>query len=467
MKATCWETTGWMIALLGALLAPFMAAQSLHAAEAATAPTFDVAAYGAVADGTTLNTTSIQKAIDACGAKGGGTIRFPPGRYLTGTIQLKNNVTLHLDEQAILLGSTNPADYRNLDPFTAGDGVSLGFALIIAVDATHIGLEGAGTIDGQGAALKAAQSRYTVRPFLVRFLRCEDVTVKDIHLTSPGAWTLNFFQTRNGTIEHVTIRSRGLVNNDGIDLDSCESIHIRGCDIDSGDDALCLKATSTKPCRDITATDCKLKTACNGIKLGTESLGDFEKISITNCDLRDIGMAGIALYCVDGAHLTDVAVKDITMNGVTVPIAVRLGARLKTFRAGDVAKPVGIIRNIAIDNVQATGVKLIGLLINGVPDHPVEAVSLSNIHVELPGGGTAAQAQVQLPEKENAYPEYSMFGRVTPSYGLYLRHVDGVTFKDVTTTLAKPDARSAVVFIDVKGVTPKNYGPSTQPIPNP
>jgi polygalacturonase len=429
----------------------------------------DVTKSGAVGDGVTLNTAAIQKAIDDCNAQGGGMVNFPAGRYLTGTIQLKDNVTLHLDDQAVILGSTNAADYRNLDPFVDGVGTPQGYALIVADGASHVGVEGAGTIDGQGRAVKAAQKTYTVRPFLMRWLRCTDVTVKDVHLTNPGAWTLNFFQTRNTIVERVTIRTRdtGLANNDGIDLDSCENVRIRDCDIDSGDDAICLKATSPLPCRDIAASGCKLSTKCNALKLGTESLGDFEKISLTNCQIRNIGMSGIALYSVDGADLHDVTISDVTMDGVTVPISIRLGARLKTFRAGDVAKPVGALRDVTIRNVQVTGAKQIGLLINGIPGHPVEALKLENITIELAGGGKASDAQVQLPEKEATYPEYNMFGKVMPAYGIYLRHIKGVSFKNVRTTVSSPDARPALDLIDVEDVTPVGFTPDTTAISTP
>jgi polygalacturonase len=432
---------------------------------AAPGKLIDVTKIGAVSDGETVNTAAIQKAIDACSADGGGTIQFPAGRFVTGTIQLKNNVTLHLDENAVLLGSTNAADYRNVDPFTAGDGVPLGYALIVAEGANHVGIEGAGTIDGRGKELKAAQGRYTVRPFLMRWLHCTNVTVKDVHLANPGAWTLNFFQSRHATVERVTIRTRqtGLANNDGIDLDSCEGVRIRDCDIESGDDALCLKATSPLPCRNIKASGCKLSSNCNAIKLGTESLGDFENISVTDCQIRDTGMAGIALYSVDGAQMRDVTITGITMNGVTVPVSVRLGARLKTFRTGDMAKPPGSLRDVTIKNVRVTGARQIGLLINGITNHPVENLTLKNIRIELAGGGKLSDAQIQLPEKESSYPEYSMFGKVMPAYGIYARHVRGITFKNVQTTVKNPDARPANIFVDVAGVMPADFA-TAQPV---
>jgi polygalacturonase len=433
---------------------------------AASAKTVDVTKAGAIGDGGTVNTVAIQNAIDDCSTNGGGTVQFPAGQFVTGTIQLKDNVTLHLDENAVLLGSTNAADYRNLDPFIDGVGASRGHALIVAVDAKHVGVEGAGLIDGQGKKLAAAEGHFTIRPFLLRWVRCTGVTMKDVHLTNPGAWTLNFFQTHDAIVERVTIRTRstGLANNDGIDLDSCADVRIRDCDIESGDDALCLKATSLLPCHDITASGCKLSTKCNAIKLGTESLGDFADIRIRDCQIHDTGMSGIALYSVDGSHLHDVTVSDITMQGVAVPVSIRLGARLKTFRTADQPRAPGILRDITIKNVKVTGARQIGMLINGIPGHPVESLTLKNIQIELAGGGTLADAQVQLPEKESAYPEYNTFGKVMPAYGIYARHVRGITFKNVRTTVKAPDARPATIFVDVEGVTPADFASNP---PNP
>ncbi|MDP9173975.1 MAG: glycosyl hydrolase family 28 protein [Planctomycetota bacterium] len=429
----------------------------MNPASAASDKTIVVTNAGAVGDGVTLNTVALQKAIDALSADGGGTVIIPPGRFLTGTIQLKDNITLHLDDQAILLGSTNKADYRNVDPFIDGTKILRGEAMIVSSDAKNVGIEGNGAIDGQGKALSTAEGKYTVRPFLVRCVRCTGVSVKNVTLRNSGAWTLNFFQCDKVTASGVTIRSRGLANNDGIDTDSCQNVKISACDIDTGDDAICLKTTSTRPCRDVTVTDCKLRTSCSSIKIGTETIGDFEAIHISHCQVRDIGMSGIAVYSVDGAQIHDVKVNDITMDGVMIPISVRLGARLKTFRAGDVARPPGTIRDVTIQNVRATGAKRIGLLINGVPGHPIESLTLENIKIEVVGGGKPEDAKVQLAENEATYPEVKMFGAVMPVYGLYVRHIDGIVFKDVTLSAARPDPRPAASFIDAKSLTPADF----------
>jgi polygalacturonase len=439
-------------------------ALALTAADAA-ARVINVTTAGVAGDGTTLNTARIQKAIDDCSAAGGGTISFPPGRYLTGTIQLKSEVTLRLEKDATLLGSTDAADYRNLDPFIDGNGHPLGHALIVAVDARNVGIEGGGAVDGQSPALKKKQNPYVMRPFLVRWVRCTNVTVRDVHLVNPGAWTLDFFQTKGAVIEGVTIRSRdlGMPNNDGIDIDSSEHLRVRNCDVISGDDALVIKSTSrSRPSRDIVVKRCRLSTRTNAIKLGTESIGGFEDISVSDCQVTNTKMSGIALYTVDGGDLRNVAISDITMDGVIVPISIRLGARLKTFREGDQTRPApGKLRDVTIKNVSAKNIGMIGILINGVPGFPVQALTLENIRLALPGGGTAEDAKVQLPEKEKAYPEFDVFGKTMPAYGIYARHVRGIKFQNVRTSLIKPDARPATVLIDVEDVKPANFSTET------
>ncbi len=263
--------------------------------------------------------------------------------------------------------------------------------MLVAMDADHVGIEGSGMIDGQGPGLKKKQNPYTMRPFLVRWVRCTNVTVRDIHLINPGAWTLNFFQSKDALVENVTIRSRdlGLANNDGVNIDSSENITVKKCDVISGDDALVIKSTSAaKASKNIVASDCKLSSRTNAIKLGTESIGGFADITVSNCTVTNTQMAGIALYEVDGGELRNVSITDVTMDGVIVPISIRLGSRLKTFRTGDTAKAAaGTLHDVTIKNVTAKNIGMVGMLINGVPGHRVESLVLENIQLELPGEG--------------------------------------------------------------------------------
>lgn len=389
----------------------------------------------------------------------------PAGTYLSATIELKDNVTLHLEKEALILGTTDYKAYRNLDPFTEGLGIDVGWALLVAVDAHNVALTGEGTIDGQGSALKERhikedkrpeKDRWGLRPFLLRWVRCQGVTVKDVTLKYAGAWTSHYFQCTDVTIDRVTIRSVGVAHNDGINIDGCQHVRISRCDIVSGDDALCFKTTSSRmACSDIIVTDMKMKTNQAGIKMGTESMAPFENIKISNCYIYDTKNGGIKLFSVDGAHLRNVEISDITMDEVRTPMMFRLGARLSVFRKQeDTRQPVGTFENVTIRNVKAVSADKTqldppsGILITGIPEHPITNLTLENIHISLPGGGTEADARVQVPEAVDQYPEVKTFGPKIPAYGVWARHVRGLKLKNVTFELKNPDARPKIICED-------------------
>lgn len=412
-----------------------------------------VTQFGAVGDGKTINTEAIQKAIDACSSQGGGKVFFPEGVWTSGTILLKDGVTIDLHEKAVLSGSTDINHYQLVDGFKDGRGSSMGYCFIGAKDVRHVGITGKGRINGNGKLLLEKNGR-SKRPFLVRFVRAEYVTVSDVYMEGPAAWTMHFYECKNVLAERVVIRSRGLSNNDGIDIDCCAHVVIRDCDIDSGDDAVCLKATGPQPCRDIEVSGCTINTGQGAFKLGTESMGNFEDINIHDCTVKET--KGIKLYSVDGSHLKNLNISNITIEKTTLPILLRLGSRLKTFREGDRQKPVGIIDGVTISNIQVKQASQMAMIISGIPGHLIQNVSLSDISVHLPGGGSEEDAKVQLPEVEGDYPEVTMFGKVMPAYGLYIRHAHGIAIKNVRISLAKPDARPAIIGIDVGEVKLEN-----------
>jgi len=430
------------------LLLPTIAPAILSGQRAAR-PEYLVSKFGALGDGRTPDTEPIQKAIDACTTEGGGTVRLPAGRYLSGSFLLKNNVTLHLDEGAVLLGSTNPGDYRSFDSFREGTGNELGYAFISAVDVSNVAITGKGVIDGQGkevlAALKSGERNR--RPFLVRFVRCINVTLKDVRMRQSAVWTVHLSQCHNATVERVNINSHAGSNNDGIDIDSCELVHVNECDIDTGDDAICLKTTSRLPCRDVTITNCRLRSNCATIKAGTESAGDFDNIRISNCQLLGARLGGIKLLSVDGARLQNIEITDVTMDAGHIPIFLRLGARLKTFRLGDAKREVGTLHNITIRRFKATA-EGPGIVMSGIPDHRISQIRMDEIELHLTGGGTKEAGDATLPEAIDAYPEITMFGRDFPAALLYARHVDGLDISRLKSTFAQPDERPEKVLLD-------------------
>ena len=170
-----------------------------------------------------------------------------PATYRTGTILLKDHITLRLERGAVLLGSADFKDYQTLDPFVDGVGAPRGACVVGAENARDVAIEGEGTIDGQGQLWGKDHPENRRRPFLVRLVRCRNVSIRGVILTRPAAWTCNLYQCRRVRIDGVRIDSHVNANNDGIDVDGGRDVRITRCHIDSGDDAICFKTTATYP----------------------------------------------------------------------------------------------------------------------------------------------------------------------------------------------------------------------------
>jgi len=406
---------------------------------------YDIRDYGAKPDGKTLCTKSIQNTIDECAKRGGGTVYFPPGTFLSGTIYMKSNVTLRLDTGSTLLGSTNLKDYPpTVQAFRSYTDNYTDKSLIYGEKLKRIAITGNGTIDGQGRPFKGP---YKVRPYMIRIIECQNVLVKDVTIQNSPMWVQHYLACDDVLIDGITVRSRVNGNNDGIDIDSCHRVIISNCNVSSGDDAIVLKSTSARSCRDVTVSNCVLSSHCNALKMGTESNGGFQNIVITGCSIYDTRLAGVALEIVDGGTMDRVVVSNITMNKIGAPIFLRLGNRARPFKK-DMEKPkMGVMRNVTISNIEATGANPTGCAVSGLPGHKIENVTLSNLRLSFEGGGNKQDAARAVPEKPTDYPEYSMFGRL-PAYGFYCRHVKGLKFRNIQLRLAKADKRHALVADD-------------------
>ena len=438
---------------------------------------FNIKDFGAVGDGVSLNTITLQKAIDTCSESGGGVVWIPAGQFVIGTVHIKSNVTFSLDHGAELLGSQDINDYPIDKLSRAREGQSQ--CLLYAKDAINIRFEGLGVIDGRGTHEAFPRGGGDNRPRLFRFENCENVTFSGLTYKNPAFWGIHLVDCKNIHFNAITVRFRNNnFNNDGLDLDGCENVLIENCDIDSGDDAICLKS-SKNPCRNIVVRGCKMSSNTAALKFGASSRGGFIDVKVSNCYFYDSPMGAIKLQLVDGGRLENVVISRIVMEKVGNPIFIRLGNRGNTFGGGKESVQVGTLKNVRISDVVAEvtvedrakaaeatyknikvddtpGVtneeksKAGPIMITGIPGHYVEDVVLENIKISYPGYGTVEEAKRIVPEDENRYPEQFFFG-VLPAWGAYIRHVRNIEFKNVELTLRGSDARQKIVLDDVEG----------------
>lgn len=425
---------------------------------------FNVRAFGAVGDGKTFDTDAINAAIDACTESGGGIVYVAPGTYLCKSIVLKSNVTLYLDTGALIQSSSGAEDFAT----------SPHRHLIYAREAQNITITGGGRIDGAGEAFwtkvedrqpreewadvatydyKGVKGRANT---MLDFFRVTNLRIEKVHLTNAAAWSLKPMECTNVVIDGITLTTPVYgPNTDGIDATGCTNLVISNCVIHCGDDALCFKSEGRRGdppaiSRNILITNCVVSTACNGFKFGTNTYGGFENVVLSNCTfyappesrLNQRPISAIALEMVDGGWVDGVTISNIQITNARCPIFIRRGNRRPP---ADEAK--NYLRNVVIDGVQATG-GITPSSITGLPDKPVENVTLSDVVLESVEDGEAAWADREIPEQEKSYPEARMFGRL-PGYGLYARHVRGLRLRNLELRCGPKEQRPAIVMDDV------------------
>ncbi len=426
--------------------------------------TYNVLDFGAVADGKTLDSPAIQAAIDAC-ANTGGTVLLPPGSYLSGSLELKSGVNLHVSRGATLLGSTKIADYREYRPeIRSYNDIFLKHSLIYGEKLQDIAITGEGVIDGQGGAFvvttKKKPDRYFNRPFIIRLVQCRNVRIENLTLQNSAMWMQQYLVCENLSIRGIRVYNHCNKNNDMIDIDGCRNVVMSDCFGDSDDDAITLKSTSGFITENVTITNCVVSSHVNAIKLGTESHGGFRNIVISNIVVKPSasptkiyglkrGAGGITLATVDGGILDGVQITNVRIDSAETPIFLRLGDRARTYYEGQLRPSPGVFRNVTISNVIATAAGDLGCSVTGIPGHAIENVSLRNIRIDFSGGGTAEDLSLEVPELPDMYPDASRFGK-RPAYGLYARHVKGLTLENVTFGFADPDVRPALLCDDVE-----------------
>ena len=442
---------------------------------------YNILDYGAVGDGKSINTVQIQMAINDASQNGGGRVVVPSGEFVSGSIFLKTGVDLHLEEGSILLGATDPIHYHKLNWLRA---------LIMCDSQRNVSISGKGTVDGRGRALalhidslfyagKIDSSHYNLvdrrptfreRPQLVEFVNSQNIRLTGVTLKNAAFWVTTFHLCNQVVVDSLQIDSDAYWNNDGIDISDSRNVRITNCNINSSDDGICLKSHSeTVFCDSIYIANCTIRSSASAVKLGTRSSAGFKNVRIENIRVYDTYRSAIALESVDGGILENIWVENIEAVNTGNAIFIRLGKRTRYTTRTSTA----ILRNVTIKNLKVEvpfarpdyAYELRGpslpffhntfpASITGIPGHYVENVRLENIHIDYPGKGNKGLAYSPLsrldkvPEKISDYPEFSMFGEL-PAWGLYVRHVKGLSLKNISLGIADADYRPAVVFDDV------------------
>lgn len=431
---------------------------------------YKITDFGAKPDTSILSTAFIQKAIEKCSKSGGGKVIIPAGSFKTGSLILRDNVLLYLENGAILYGSKNLKDYIKLKPsYSSLRTQEATIQLIYAENIKNAGIGGNGTIDGQGRDfVKMTENDEGItRPHLIRFITCNDITIENITLRNSGCWMQHYLACERLQIRNLKIFNRNNFNNDALDIDGCRNVTISDLITDSDDDGITLKSTSPRPCENITITNCVISSRCNAIKLGTETNGGFRNIAISNCVIkpseieakafygREKGLAGLALEIVDGGTMEGISISNIQIEGTTAPIFIRLGNRARPYQKEFPVLNVGKLGDISINNIRARGASNIGCSITGLPGHLVNNINLSNIIISFDGGGKVEDIDRKIDEKPTNYPESTMFGTL-PAYGFYIRHAQNITMNGISLSTEKDDLRPAIYLDDVIDGTFKN-----------
>lgn len=445
-----------------------------------SSPVYNVRTFGATGDGIHLDTDAVNKAIQAASDNGGGTVWFPAGKYLCFSIHLKSNISLYIDQGAILIAA-NPAEqagaYDSPEPNIWGDSLKyqdFGHShwhnsLIWGEDLENISILGGGLIHGKGLTRHGRRAPGPGNKALA-LKNCRNVIIRDVSFLMGGHFCILATAVDNLTIDNLKIDS----NRDGINIDCCKNVRISNCSVNTpNDDAIVLKSTFalgyTRVTENLTITNCQVtgydpgsfldgsftKTQENApdrggvtgrIKLGTESNGGFKNITISNCVFDHC--RGLALETVDGAVLEDITISNLSMRDiVNSPIFIRLGARMR----GPEDLPPSILRRVTISNVVVySSNPRYASLIMGIPGHNIEDIKLNNIQILVKGGAPVEQAEIEVPENVDGYPDPRMFGEI-PAYGFFIRHVKGIELNNVQVQLEEKDFRPTFILEDVQG----------------
>ena len=359
---------------------------------------FDVTQYGVSGDGNTNNTVKINELIESI--KDGGTLYFPAGNYLTGTIRLKSNMTLQLDSGAVILGSNDVNDFKKINVSGYKRGGHEG--LISAFNAENITICGNGTIDARGEFWWKSEKSDLIRPRTVSLFLCRNVKIKDVKILNSPCWTIHPVCCQNVIIDGVSIKNPyDSPNTDGINPESCKDVRITNCFIDVGDDCITVKSGTEDdelqkryPCENVAISNCVMAHGHGGVVFGSEMSGGIKNISVSNCVFKDTER-GIRVKTrrERGGYITGIIISDIIMENVLAAITFNAfydcgiinNENALNAEKQPVTELTPVISDININGIIAKGVKGAGIYMYGIPELPIKNIIMNDINIEVSG----------------------------------------------------------------------------------
>ena len=413
------------------------------------------------APGDALATPAIQAAIDATAATGGGTVRLAHGDYVSGTIELRDNIRLEIAEGARLIASLDLADYPERvakRPTVQDSNMGMNQSLIHAEGCRNISLAGKGMIYGRGYKTNFSGPETSGatpgRPFVIRIIDCQGVHIRDLHLRDSPCWMQNYLNCEDLLMEGLVIENQANFNNDGVDIDGCRRVIVRNCWINAEDDALCFKGASQRPMDEVLVENCQCWSQTNGIKFGTDSEGDFRNVLVRHCQVggptAEMNAArhrrsdsGISWESVDGGTVENILATDITILRAKSPLFLRLGDRARK-RPEQPRPGVGQLRRIVFERITGDETGPRGSYFIGLPGHRIQDVALRDITFRSDATANAIVDETTIDEMPDHYPDALMIPGDTPARGLWARHIENLTIQGFTVTTATADPRALV-----------------------
>ena len=415
---------------------------------------YDVTAYGAVGDGVTDDAAAIQQAIDACSEQGGGSVLFPRNHtFISGPVQLKSNIDLHLEAMAVLKANPDESIYQ-LSAF--GENRGEGMLWLWAKDAENITISGRGTIHGNGIRFMGAElsdsyelkplkdPSFDPRPHVLTLTNVQNIVIRDVTITEGAYWTVHLVGCDGAVIDGIQLLNNLKIRNgDGIDLDHSKNVRIANCYITSGDDCICLKnrreSEQYGSCHDIVVTNCVMASRSCAIKIGSENMDSIYNVLFDNCIITRSNR-GLGIQNRDEGTVSDVTFSNIQLDcrlwsdvwwGKAEPIYVTSYPRANgnhkdanwRFPKGQIEGRCGEVSRIRFYNITATSEN--GCFIGGDTPDKVNNISLNNVNLTMRKLTSYAGGQY---DKRPCKGEGFVSGKV---HGVYVEqardvHIDGL-----------------------------------------